>query len=101
MNSKQIYPAYCMCRATGKIHAAACGCHRADEFLAAPVEAYSESRRAFFRALLAGGVTVAVLPLLETQASADIFRPSVADQKRLGDQAAAQVVQKYHEVKDS
>ncbi|HZP82182.1 MAG TPA: M48 family metalloprotease [Chthonomonadaceae bacterium] len=91
----------CTCNATGSVHAASCGCHRADEFLAAPTAAYLQSRRAFLRNALVGGLTVAAMPLLEAQAAADIFKPSVSDQKRLGAQAAAQVLQKYREVRDS
>ncbi len=91
----------CTCGARGEVHAAGCRCHRAGEFLAAPTAAYMTSRRAFLRSLLVGGLTAATLPLLETSASADIFTPSVSDQKRLGEQAAAQVLQQYHEVRDS
>lgn len=89
------------CGAHGRVHTAGCGCRRAEEFLARPTAAYLESRRAFLRRLLVGGATAAALPLLASEAEADIFTPSVSDQKRLGDQAAAQVLQKYHEVTDS
>lgn len=82
-------------------HDGVCGCRHADVFMAEPAAAYNASRRIFFRNLLRGGVTVAVLPLLEEQAQADLFTPSVADQKKLGQQAAQQIFQKYREVKDS
>jgi predicted Zn-dependent protease len=91
----------CSCGTDGRVHAACCCSERAEEFLAGPTAAYKESRRAFLLRALAGGVTVAALPLLATEAEADIFTPSVADQKKLGDQAAAQILQKYHEVHDS
>lgn len=59
------------------------------------------SRRELLRGALTAG-TVAALPfLLAEEAEADIFRPSVADQKKLGEQAAQQVLQKYKVVTDS
>ncbi len=91
----------CTCDTPGKVHGPGCGCERAQEFLAAPTAAYCASRRAFLRSLLVGGLTVATLPLLEAEAHADLFMPSVSDQKRLGAQAAQQVLQKYHVVQDS
>jgi len=94
-------PPSCTCGAQGKVHTAGCGCERAQEFLAAPTAAYCASRRAFLRALLVGGLSIATLPLLDAEAEADIFTPSVSDQKRLGAQAAQQVLQKYHVVQDS
>lgn len=78
----------------------ACGCHRAEEFLAEPTAAYRESRRAFLQKTLVGGMTLATFGLLEEEAQADMFRPSAADQKKLGAQAAADVLKKYREVKD-
>ncbi len=91
---------HCTCAATGAVHYADCGCHIAREFLAEPTARYKASRRDFLRRAVAGGVTVVALPLLSEDAQADIFRPSVAEQKRMGEQAAAQVLQKYREVKD-
>lgn len=76
-----------------------CGCQRAEEFLAQPVAAYSVSRRAFLQRALVGSLAVSALPLLESEAAADMFMPSVADQKKLGNQAAAQILQKYRVVK--
>jgi predicted Zn-dependent protease len=87
--------------ACGKAHGTGCGCSQTESFLAEPATAYIESRRAFFRRLLVGGLSVAALPLLEPHAEADIFTPSVNDQKKAGDQAAAQVLQQYHVVNDS
>ena len=87
------------CGASGSVPAT-CGCRRAEAFLAEPTAAFLESRRAFLRRLVLGGLTAATLPLLSSEAQADIFTPSVADQKKMGAQAAAQVLQKYREVKD-
>ena len=84
------------------VHAAGCGCHRADEFLRVPTEIYNASRRDFLRKAVLGGAMVAALPMLAAeQAQADIFRPSQSDQQKQGDAAAAQVLQKYHEINDS
>ena len=78
------------------------GCsHRAEEFLAHPTAVYRDSRRGFLTKVLAGGLTVATLPLIAGEAEADPFTPSVADQKRLGEQSAQQILQKYREVRDS
>ena len=90
-----------VCRADGRVHSAGCGCGYTERFLAEPTTAYLESRRAFLRRLLVGGLSVAALPLLEPHAEADIFTPSVSDQKKAGDQAAAQVMQQYPVVNDS
>ncbi len=85
----------------GAVHAADCGCHRADEFLQGPTAIYNASRRDFLRKAALGGALVATLPLLAAeQAQADIFRPSQSDQQKQGDAAAAQVLQKYHEIND-
>lgn len=100
MKIETIQTQKCDCGATGRVHAAGCGCQQAAEFLKAPTAAYSESRRAFLRSALVGGLTLAAFPLLEAEASADLFKPSAKDQKRLGAQAAQQVLQKYREVKD-
>ncbi len=59
------------------------------------------TRRALLRGALAGGLALAAMPLLEAEASADMFTPSVADQKKVGAQAAQQILAKYREVKDS
>ena len=87
---------------SGAVHAAGCGCHRADEFLRVPTEIYNASRRDFLRKAVLGGALVATLPIIAAeQAQADIFRPSKADQQKQGDAAAQQVLQKYHEINDS
>jgi len=39
--------------------------------------------------------------LLDEEAEAGQFTPSVSDQKRLGQQAAQQILQRYHEVRES
>ncbi len=91
----------CTCGTTGRIHAVSCCNERANEFLVEPVGAYRESRRGFLGRMLAGGLTVAALPLLASEADADIFTPSVSDQKKMGDQAAQDVLKKYREVTDS
>ncbi|MCW3051575.1 MAG: Peptidase family [Chthonomonadales bacterium] len=77
-----------------------CGCG-ADEFLAEPTAIYTESRRGFLKRVLIGGAAVATLPLLTDEAEAGQFTPSVSDQRKLGEQAAQQILQKYHEVRDS
>ena len=83
------------------IHAADCGCHRAEEFLRVPTEIYNASRRDFLRKAALSSALIAALPLLAAEeAQADIFRPSRADQQKQGDAAAAQVLQKYHEIND-
>jgi predicted Zn-dependent protease len=88
-------------RGAWESHPAECGCQRrATEFLAGPTAAYMESRRAFFKQLLAGGLTLGALPLVAMEARADIFRPSVEDQKRLGEEAAAEILQKEKVVED-
>jgi predicted Zn-dependent protease len=81
-------------------HDCGCGCRHVEAFLAEPSAAYIESRRHFLRRIMVGGLTIATLPLLGPEAEADIFKPSVADQKKMGAQAAAQVMQKYRVVND-
>ena len=99
MNQDKITAAGPVC--SGAIHAAGCGCHRANEFLRVPTEIYTASRRDFLRKAVLSGALVAALPLLAAEeAQADIFRPSQAEQQKQGDAAAAQVLQKYHEIKD-
>jgi len=76
-------------------------CQRLDEDLSgshARIEPHS--RRAFLKTTLAGGAA-ATLATVGGESRADIFMPSVAEQKKLGQQAAQQVLQKYHEVNDS
>ena len=90
----------CTCGTNGRIHAAGCGCEKAAEFLAEPAAQYHYSRRELLRTALMGGLTLAALPLLTAEAQADFFKPSPAQQIKMGDQAAAQVLQKYREVKD-
>ncbi len=65
-----------------------------------PAAQYHYSRRELLRTALMGGLTLAALPLLSAEAQADFFKPSPAQQIKMGDQAAAQVLQKYREVKD-
>ncbi len=91
----------CDCGSTGHVHAAGCGCERAAEFMAAPLAQYHYSRRDLLTKALAGGLTLAALPLLNEKAQADALRPSAQQQIQMGEQAAAQVLQKYPEVKDS
>src|SRR5438093_3499298 len=90
----------CTCGAAGKVHPDGCRM-RAQEFLADPAAEYLYSRRAFLKGALAGGLTLALLPLLREEAEGDIFMPGVNDQKKMGDQAAQQVLRKYREVRDS
>src|SRR4051812_5260574 len=91
----------CNCGSAGQIHAAHCGCGaRAEEFLAEPTAVYTASRRSFLRNALFGGLIATGLPVLTEEAHADLFMPGVDDQKKLGDQAAQEVLKKYHEVHD-
>ena len=101
MNSEKIQNRCCQCGTQGRIHEPTCGSRYAREFLAEPTAVYQASRRDFLRRALVGGLTVATLPLLDAEARADLFMPSVADQKKLGDQAAQQILQKYRVVNDS
>jgi predicted Zn-dependent protease len=78
-----------------------CACRRGDAFLAEPTKVYLASRRQFLLSLAAGGLTAAALPLLEGEARANVFMPSVSEQKKAGQQAAQQVLKQYHEVHDS
>ena len=91
----------CIDGPAGRIHIAGCGCVQASSFMTEPAARYHYSRRDLLLRALAGGLTLASMPLMSEEAHADIFRPSAQDQMRLGDQAAAQVLQKYPEVKDS
>jgi len=89
----------CRCGATGVIHAA--HCHYSGEQLAS-VGALDQhlSRRLFLKGALAGGTGVA-LSTLAQESRADLLTPSVADQKKIGQQASQQVLQKYREVSDA
>jgi predicted Zn-dependent protease len=99
MKTDSIEP--CSCNTTHPSGAVSrCG-RRAEEFLTEPTAIYKQSRRDFLGRLFVGGLTVATVPLLATEADADMFMPSAADQKKLGEQAAQQIFQKYHEVRDS
>lgn len=100
MTGVQLAVRDCTCSTKGRIHAAGCGCEKAAEFLAEPIAQFHYSRREVLRAALIGGLTLSALPLLTGEAEADMFKPSPAQQIKLGDQAAAQVLQKYREVKD-
>jgi beta-barrel assembly-enhancing protease len=59
------------------------------------------TRRAILRGALLTGASLAASPLLESEARADMFMPSVEEQKKLGRQAAAQVERKYRILRDS
>ena len=65
---------------------------------------YKESRRLFLRRAALAGAGLAVAPLLlpAPAQAGDLFAaPSSDDQKKVGDQAAQQVLQKYPEVHDA
>lgn len=65
---------------------------------------YNESRRLFLRRAALAGAGLAVAPLLIPQAAeaGGLFAAASADdQKKVGDQAAQQVLQKYPEVHDA
>jgi beta-barrel assembly-enhancing protease len=91
----------CDCGATGRVHAVSCGCQYTTEFLREPLKPYSYSRRDLLRNALTIGAVAALPAVLTEEAAADIFRPSASDQKKLGEQAAQQVLQKYRVVNDS
>jgi beta-barrel assembly-enhancing protease len=57
------------------------------------------SRRQFLSIAAMGGAAAAAA-FTEQASRADIFAPSIAQQKKAGAQAARQVLQKYHEVDD-
>ena len=77
-----------------------CGCVRT--YPAEAIKRYEDSRRDFLRKALMTGTAAALLPFIaEAEAEADLFKPSVADQKKLGLQASAEILKKYPEVKDS
>jgi predicted Zn-dependent protease len=64
----------------------------------------NQSRRLFLRNAAYAGVGLAVLPLLSptaAEAGGLFSAPSPDDQKKVGDQAAQQVLQKYPEVHDA
>jgi len=64
----------------------------------------NEKRRRFLRDAALGAAGLALAPLLLPQAAqaGGLFAaPSPADQKKVGDQAAQQVLQQYHEVFDA
>lgn len=67
---------------------------------------YDRSRRQFLRRLTIAGAGLAAIPLLLPQAAEagglfSVSAPSPQDQKKVGDQAAQQVLQKYPEVHDA
>ena len=66
---------------------------------------HNTSRRRFLRDAALAGVGLAAAPLLLTPQAAHaggLFgAPSPADQKKVGDQAAQQILQQYHEVFDA
>jgi len=68
------------------------------------LEQYDPSRRRFLRNAALSTAGLAIAPLLLTQsAEADglFAAPSPSDQKKVGDQAAQQVLKQYHEVFDA
>ncbi len=68
------------------------------------MEDYHESRRRFLRNAALAGVGLAAAPLLLPQAAQAgglfDFTPSPADQKKVGDQAAQQILHQYKEITD-
>ena len=89
----------CTCGSSGAIHSAACACNA--EILSREGRIGADlSRRLFLKTALAGGAAAA-LATAGQPGRADMFTPSVADQKKVGQQAAQQVLQKYRELDDS
>ncbi len=65
-----------------------------------PAQEYISTRRDLLRKMLVGGLTVSTLALWEEEAEAGPFRPSVAEQKKLGKTAAEDILKKHKEVQD-
>ncbi len=61
----------------------------------------SLTRRTFCKGIVVAGAAALAAPFLEEEADADSFKPSVDQQKKLGDQAAAQIERKYRIIHDS
>ncbi len=77
-----------------------CGC--ICTYTTEAMQRYEDSRREFLRKAMMTGTAAALLPLIaEEEAEADFLKPSVDDQRKLGQQAAADVLKKYPEVTDS
>ena len=101
LSQSRFETAFCDCGTRGRIHGPGCGCERTAEFMAEPAARFHYSRRDLLSKALAGGLTLAALPLLGDEAQARSLKPSPQQQIQMGEQAAAQVLQKYPEVKDS
>ena len=100
MELRRIKIAACNCGADVTIHHSNCGVLSADGTQYSP-GTLSLSRRGLVAAALTGGAGAALFLGSPEEAHADIFMPSVEDQKKLGEKAAGQVLEKYKEVKDS
>ncbi len=98
MEMKQKEIATCDCGAAGTIHNAKCELFSAN---ATSIPAIRLSRRGLIVAAVTGGAGAALMMGSREEAHADIFMPSMDDQKKLGDKAAGQILEKYKEVKDS
>ena len=90
----------CDCGAAGAITPIRCLCKFGPQS-ADRAQRVHESRRLFLKTAFAGGIAAAVTTVADRPSRADLFKPSVAQQKTVGQQAAQQVLQKYHEVNDS
>ena len=90
----------CDCGSEGSIHHSNCG-KIANEFLTESTAELRYSRRGLISAAIVGGAVTALTLTSQEPAHADLFKPSVEDQKKAGAQASAQVLEKYREVKDS
>ncbi len=116
MNNHSEYPLNsCTCGVEGDVHTADCLLYSGDLFSgrrfanAADPAAMGESRmwrpavdpprRLFLKSAIAGGIGAASLAM-GRPSRADFLMPTVADQKKAGQQAAEQVMQKYREVTD-
>ncbi|HLH80343.1 MAG TPA: M48 family metallopeptidase [Chthonomonas sp.] len=75
-------------------HKGCCGNPDVEKILG---EIERKSRRQFLRELTTGGLLVA-LATMDEQARADIFMPSISEQKKVGQQAERQILQQYRVV---
>lgn len=89
----------CSCAATGLIHSASCLAHVEEDPTRSPAS-LRLSRRTLLKGAVAGSAAACLVGAPQPS-RADLFMPSVAEQKKVGQQAAQQILQKYHELHDA